>query len=184
MRTAANPAYVAATNTTPPPPPVYTLFGQTGGGAIDSYTNSLVLGVQFSVSPACHLTGIWFYSASGATQLPAEIGVWDATTALVPGTDVPSPSWSGTAGSGWVKHTYGSPPALAAASYQAGAWNGAAGGAQWYSNTAGYWSGGITNGLISCPNQPDNYFDSASAFSYPATAFGNFNIWLDVEVSA
>jgi hypothetical protein len=162
----------------------YTLFGQTGGGHIDSFTDPLLNGVAFSVSAAVTLTGIWWYSASGAGQLPVACGVFDSGTHLVvTGTQDNSPTWSGAAGSGWVRCGYdGSVTLSPSSSYVAAVWNGATGGQQWYSISSGPVSP-ITSGPLSSPSDPSRWTESAS-FSFPDQTYGDNNIWADVEVSA
>ena len=71
----------------------YTLFGQSGGGTITVDDNAYTFGVQFSVSQAATLTGIWWYSPSGAGALPTVIALYAVTgTALV---HSETASWSG-----------------------------------------------------------------------------------------
>lgn len=162
----------------------FSLFAQTGGGTADGATEPLVLGTEFDLAADCVLDYVAFYSAAGVAVTPAEIGIFGRVSqTLIAGTDVAAPSWSGAAGSGWILHSYGSPPALPAGSYTAGAWNGASGGSTWYSITSGFWSGGITDGPLSCPNEPNTFADFASSFTFPGNGFGNFNIWLDIGVS-
>jgi hypothetical protein len=161
----------------------YTLFSRSDTpNHLDSATEILTNGIKFSVSSPANLTGYWFYSFSGAGQLPARVALFDNTGTLVPGTDDTSPSWSGAAGSGWVKYTFASPPALSTGiQYTAAVSNSPTSGNTWYSITAGSWSGGITNGPLSCPDQADTFNDFS--WGFPSGAFGNFNIWLDVEVT-
>jgi hypothetical protein len=164
----------------------YTLFSQgTTGGHDDSDTGTQALGTVFTVSSSVSLTGIWQWSAPGCTKLPAECAVWNADTGLiVAGTDNPSPSWSGAAGSGWVKVSYdGSVTLTQGINYTVSAWNSTGTGGEWYGITAGSWSGGITHGPLSCPDQASRFTEPAATFLRPASAFGNFNIWVDVEVA-
>jgi hypothetical protein len=146
---------------------------------LDTYTASLVNGVTFAVSAPAVLSKIRTYSFAGAGQLPAEAGLFDSGGAEV--FHDASPAWSGAAGSGWVHVPYSQ--ALAAGTYTAAAWNGAAAGQEWYAITAAGW-GPVTNGPLSCAANPNSYNDSGtSTFVFPATAYGAFNIWLDVEVT-
>lgn len=157
----------------------YSLLGQAGTpDHLDTYTGSLVNGVKFSVSEDVTLTGIWWYSFAGAGQLPAEVGVFTDPGQVLVFSDA-SPSWSGAAGSGWVK--YSSSQALSAGSYRAAAWN-VTPGLEWYAITAAGW-GPVTNGPLSCLANPNCFLDSAPSFGYPGTDYGGFNIWLDVEVT-
>jgi hypothetical protein len=161
----------------------FTLFSQGATGShIDTATELLTNGIQFSISSPASLTGYWFFSGSGATQLPGSVALWDNTGTLVPGTQDTAAAWSGAAGSGWVKYTFASPVSLTTGiTYTAGVSNNPTTGNQWYSITSGSWAGGITNGPLSCPDQADTFADFA--FAFPNNAFGNFNIWLDVEVT-
>lgn len=150
----------------------------TGGGTIDSYTGTQVMGVKFAVSSSVNFTGFWFYSASGATQLPSEVGLFDSSGSLVFSNT--SPSWSGAAGSGWVRCA--ASQVIASGTYMAAVWNGAAGGKEWYSITSGAW-GPVTNGVLSSAANADYYSDT-STFVNPSTAFSGYNTWIDVEVTA
>ncbi len=80
----------------------YTLFGQGAAGSIDSYTGQQTNGLEFSVAQPCTLTGIWFYSASGAGALPVEVGLFTVSGETLVFSNA-SPSWSGAAASGWVR---------------------------------------------------------------------------------
>ena len=169
----------------------YTLFGQSGSGTLASDTEALTLGVQFSVSePGCTLTGIWWYSASGSGTLPEEIALY----AVSGGTLVHSetPSWSGAAGSGWVRASFSSPPSLASGTaYVAVVWS--SGGFDWYSGTHFYWStgpgsGGVTDGALSAPDNAASangqcVFDASGPPAFPAGSFDSTNYWADPEVT-
>jgi hypothetical protein len=180
---------------------VYTLFGQSGGDTIVSDSGTYTLGMQFTLSAPATLTGIWFYSASGASFLPVGCAVYQMT-ATSAGTTVAgsvnlSPSWSGAAGSGWVKCAYGSGPVLAASTvYKVTILKDTSN--LVYSATAHYWDGGgpgnlgLTSGIITTPNnaggdQGQDTFHSGSVdFSnsaYPDNSFNATNYWVDVEVS-
>lgn len=164
----------------------YTLFAQGAtGGHDDSDGDPQALGTAFTVTSGVSLTGIWQWSASGCTRLPGACAIWDSGTGLaIPGTENDSPSWSGAAGSGWIRCAYdGSVTLSPGTSYVAATWNGASAGGEWYGITAGSWAGGITNGPLSCPDQANRFREPSAAFQVPASAFGNFNIWVDVEVS-
>lgn len=161
----------------------YTLFSRSDtANHLDSATEVLTNGLQFSVSSPVNLTGYWLYSFSGAATLPSRVALFDNTGTVVSGTDDTSPSWSGAPGSGWIKYTFASPPALSTGiQYTAAVSNSPTGGATWYSITVGSWAGGITNGPLSCPNQANTFDDFT--WGFPNNAYGNFNIWIDVEVS-
>jgi hypothetical protein len=176
---------------------VYTLFGQSGGGTIVSDTGTYTMGMQFTLSQPATLTGIWFYSASGANALPVGCAVYAMTGAgtgsIVAGSENDTPSWSGAAGSGWVKCSYGSGPVLAASTvYKVTILKDAS--SQVYSATSHYWdttgpgTGGLTSGIITAPNnagadQGQDTFHNNPTFSYPDTSFNAANYWVDVEVT-
>jgi len=178
---------------------VYTLFGQSGAPTLVVDAGSYTMGVQFSVSsPGCTLTGIWFYSAVGALNLPATIALYQVSgTSLVTSQgDAGSPvSWSGAIASGWVRAGFTSPPSLTASTaYKAcvlGNVSGTSG--NWYAATASYWSSGagasgITSGPLSAPNDAgsspgqDSFF-SSTVLTYPDTSFNATNYWVDPEVT-
>lgn len=85
-----------------------TLFGQANPTGVSGYattTENGSYGVYFTVTASCNLTAIWFYSPSGATSLPTSTALY-STAAGTSGTLLAqnsSPSWSGAAGSGWVR---------------------------------------------------------------------------------
>ena len=172
---------------------VYTLFGQPASPAtLTSDATAYTMGVQFSVNVSgSTLTGIWFYSGTGATNLPATIALYAVSgTSLV---HSETPSWSGAAGSGWVRSSFASPPSLTASTnYKACVFYNPTGD-NWYSHTANYWdtgagSGGITNGPLSAPNNAgasggQDTFTQAGSLSYPSSSFGASNYWVDPEVT-
>jgi hypothetical protein len=93
-----------------------------------------ILALDFAVAAPLELKGFWYYSGAGC-GLPLSLGVYDNTGTLVPNTVDNAPSFSGAAGSGWVKYTFPTPPTIPAEleyqlalyvngvfAYQAGAW--------------------------------------------------------------
>jgi hypothetical protein len=178
---------------------VYTLFGQPASpAALTSDTGDYTMGMQFTLSQAAPLTGIWFNSAAGAGALPAACCIYQITGtntgSQVTGTVNNSPSWSGAAGSGWVKCTYPGTTTLAASTnYRVCVFYG--GGANWYSTTANYWSsgpgsGGLASGIISAPaaasadgGNQDAFKNPSAALGYPTSSFNSSNYWIDVEVT-
>lgn len=172
----------------------YTLFGQPASPAsIVSDSTAYTLGVQFSVASSGYtLTGIWFYSASGAASLPSTIGLYAVSgTSLV---HSETPSWSGAAGSGWVKATFASPPSLTSGAAYKGCVLDASPGGNWYSATSHYWdtgsgSSGITSGPdLSAPNNAggsggQDTLNTGSTIAYPSSSFNAANYWVDVEVT-
>ena len=158
----------------------------------DDTANNFTLGMEFSLSQACTVSNVWFYSLPGLTRLPTAIGVYQ-----VPGTTLvlsqPSPSWSGIAGSGWVSAPL-SGTLSAGVSYKVAVCNGAASPAIWNQFTANYWSTGFgANGLTSGPiTAPDNAsadspgqdtYNAGATLTYPATNVGPYTYWLDIEVT-
>lgn len=176
---------------------VYTLFGQTGGGTIVSDGSTYTMGMQFTLSQPATLTGIWFYSAPTATALPAGCAIFQQTGAgtgtVVAGSRNDTPSWSGAAGSGWVKCTYASGPVLAAATIYKVVIEKDSSSLE-YSATSHYWdsgpgASGLTSGIITAPNNAgadggqDTFVTGSPWPAYPATSFNAANYWIDVEVT-
>lgn len=174
---------------------ILTLFSQGAtGSSLTADPTSYTMGVQFSVSTSGNtLTGIWFYSPPTAAALPQTIGLYQVSGAGT-GTLVHSEaaSWSGAAGSGWVRASFAAPPALTAStSYKAVVLQSTA--ANWYSTTANYWSSGagsagITNGVLSAPNNAgadvgQDSFNANNILTYPASTFNATNYWVDPEVT-
>lgn len=171
----------------------YTLFGQSGGGSSVGDQNSYTMGVQFEVSVACILTGIWFYSAAGSgTDLPGTIALYQVSgTSLV---HSEAASWSGAGASGWIRAAFTSPPSLSpSTSYKACVFllEGTPT-VSWYSATAHYWdtgagASGITNGPLSAPANAggdggQDTFNSGGSLAYPSGSFNAANYWVDPEV--
>ncbi len=177
---------------------VYTLFGQQAtGSSVADDANTYSMGMQFTLSESAALTGIWFYSAGSANALPAGCAVYHMTGAgagsIVAGSENDSPSWSGTAGSGWVKCAYGSGPTLtASATYKVVILKS---GAEFvYSATSHYWdsgagASGLTSGIITAPNNAggdggqDTFASPSASLTYPDSSFNATNYWVDVEVT-
>lgn len=163
-------------------------------GQLDSDTAGYTLATEFQLTQSCALDNIWFYSASGATVLPTRCAIWNVSTqSVVEGTDNTSPTWSGSAGNGWVACAY-SGVTLPAGDYKVAAFYG--GGLRWYQATVGYWSSGagasgITTGPVTAPatsaaTSPGQSTYSAGSWSYPdsyATSGNGENFWVDAEVT-
>ena len=172
--------------------PSYTLFSQGAtGSSLASDPSGYTMGVQFSFSTTgATLTAVWFYSASGAAVLPQTIALYAVSGASL--THQEAASWSGAAGTGWVRAAFTSPPSVTAAtSYKACVFQATS--ANWYSATAHYWdsgpgSGGITNGPLSAPNNGasdsgQDTFHAGGSLSYPGSSFNAANYWVDPEVT-
>jgi Domain of unknown function (DUF4082) len=172
----------------------YTLFGQSGGDTVTSDGSAVSLGMQFSLSQPAALTGIWFWSPPGAGSLPDACVIYLVSSATqVAGTLSSSPSWSGAAGSGWVKATYdGSVTLAAGVSYKVVVHH--AFGSDFYGATSHYWDTGAgqngqASGIITAPDNAggdggQDTFTAGNSLAYPSSSFGAANYWVDVEVSA
>jgi hypothetical protein len=164
-------------------------------GHVDSDTLGYTLATEFQLSHSCTLDNIWFYSASGAGALPTRCGIWNVNSqSEVSGTDNTSPTWSGSAGAGWVACSY-SGVTLPAGDYKVAVFYG--GGSQWYQATNGYWASGgpgangITTGPVTAPGtsaatSPGQCTYNYGSWAYPqtyASAGNGENYWVDVEVT-
>ena len=170
---------------------IYTLFGQPANPAtLAADPTDYTMGVQFSVSAAGTLTAIWFFSAAGAVQLPGTIALFAVSGQSLVASQ--AASWSGAAGSGWVRAPFTVPPALAAGTaYKACIFDNA--GSNFYSATLHYWdtgpgASGVTNGPLSAPNsassaQGQDTFTVGAVLAYPATVSNAANYWVDPVVS-
>jgi hypothetical protein len=153
------------------------------------------MGVEFSVSVSgATLSAVWFYSGPGAVALPGAIALYDIDANLIHSEAVSS--WSGAAGSGWVRAAFSSPPALTSGvGYRACVFTVSPAG-NWYSATANYWafesglggSLGITHGPLTAPNADgssggQDTFNAGTSLTYPASAFNSTNYWVDPEVT-
>jgi hypothetical protein len=164
-------------------------------GVASGDTTAYTLATEFQLMSSRTLNKIWFYSASGATALPARCGIWNTNTqTVVAGTDNTSPQWSGLAGSGWVSCAY-SGVTLPAGDYKVAVWSG--GGAKWYLPTLGYWGtngaggNGITAGPLTAPGLsaaqgPGQSTYNPGTWAYPLTygdGSNGENFWVDIEVT-
>lgn len=162
-----------------------------GAGSPSSATGSsnITICLQFSVSQAVPLTGIWWYSAPGAVALPSACCIFDNAGQIeVPGTLNSSPSWSGAPASGRVKCAYdGSVTLQPGHSYYAAVYNGTS--QLWFGSMAGFWTADITNGPLTAPSNADSLIGQCSVASGPGSiAFPTFtengkNYGVDVEVT-
>ena len=100
----------------------YTLWATNSisGGTVTTDNTAYTLGNQSSLSEDCTLTGIWWWSGTGAGDLPSACAIYAVSgETVVSGTEDDSPSWSGAAGSGWVKCSYdGTVTLLASTAYK------------------------------------------------------------------
>lgn len=152
-------------------------------------TVPLTVGTMFETTEPCTLAAIWFWSDTGATVLPDNVAVYvvsDQSQVVLNS----SPSWSGAAGSGWVRCDMSSYGITLNGIYMMAV--GASTAGQWLSYTDSYFSsgpgaGGITNGILAAFNSTGGNTGpyATSDIAYPAVA-GAFarNWWIDVEVYA
>jgi Domain of unknown function (DUF4082) len=184
-------------DTTPPAATSYRLWPSypTIPGNVNSDTTGYTLATEFQLSQSCKLDKIWFFSASGAATLPSQCGIWSVSSkSVVSGTTNASPSWSGTAGSGWVSCSY-SGVTLPAGDYRVAVFN--SGGSKWYQSSVSYWvsggtgASGITSGPLAAPGESQSSSPGQSAYhvgswAYPDTYESSppgENYWVDVEVT-
>ena len=154
-------------------------------------------GTEFLLSESCALNNIWYYSPPSVSPgaLPTICAIWDVDTRqVVAGTQNNSPSWSGTAGSGWIASAY-SGVTLPAGDYKATVFT-TGSSDNFYQETEDYWgTGGGANGIVSGPLTAPNTADATApgqatyyhgGFAYPDTydtEFNGQNRWVDVEVT-
>lgn len=159
---------------------------------VNDSANNFTLGMEFSLSQACSVNKIWFYSPSGVTQLPTGTGVYGTTGPTLMGSNA-SPSWSGAAASGWVSSTLPG-VTLPAGQYKVCVVNGAGSPAIWNGATANYWStgpggSGLTAGPITVPNNASatspgqSSYNAGATLTFPGTNGGPWNYWVDIEVT-
>lgn len=154
------------------------------------------LGTEVTLSESCLLNAVRYFSPPTATQLATDVALWDvASQAIVAGTHLPAPSWSGAAGSGWVQAGYGSPPLIPAGDYKIAIFNGSASPGVFNATTldyftTGFGANGLTAGPVTCPgavaaSSPGQctYADTTGSpsFAYPDlyVAGQGQNYWLD-----
>lgn len=165
-------------------------------GSISNDTGQQTFGTEFWLAESCTLDSIWFWSPQGAGALPSRCGIFSvATQTEVAGTDNSSPTWSGSAGSGWVSCSYaGAPVVLPAGQYKVVVYTG--GGSKIYQEDVDYFGTGpgaksIVNGPLTCPSAanasaPGNSTYQNGPWSYPATFDADDDgetRWVDVEVT-
>jgi hypothetical protein len=172
----------------------HTIFSQSTNWTLTNDGNAYTLGMQFSVSQPESLTGIWFHSATGATVLPVQCVVFNGdTTAQVSGTLNTSPSWSGAAGSGWVKCSYDGSVILSPGIHYVVSVLYNATGSNWYSEQNLYWTSGaggsgLSSGPLSAPNSASALngqalYHAGTTLTFPTTTTTGFDFAVDVEVS-
>ncbi len=162
-----------------------------GNWTLDT-ANNFTLGMEFTLTQACTINNVWFYSPATVTQLPTAVGVYQVSGAALVASNS-SPSWSGIAGSGWISAPL-TGTLSAGTSYKVAVLNGAGSPAIWNSATASYFSSGyggsgLTAGPISVfsnatadPPGQETY-NAGATLTYPATNAGPYSYGLDIEVT-
>lgn len=151
-----------------------TNVGASGGGT---------LGTQVTVSRAVPLNALWLYSPSGQglTGVPGTIGLFTVSgTTLV---HSETATWSGAAGSGWIRAAFAAPPVLAAgAAYQVAVFDSSAT-AVWFIYNTGGWPAAVVNRLLSAPAGSSQgwYSTATTGITYPSSQLSGYNWYLDAE---
>ena len=183
--------------TTPPSAATYRLWPSypTLAGAATGETTAYTLANEVKLTALATLDNIWFYSPPGAQSLPTRCAIWSVgSQSVVAGTDNTSPSWSGTAGSGWISCPY-SGVTLPVGDYKVSVFYG--GGTEWFLVTLNYWgsggpgASGITAGPLTAPStssatSPGQSTYNQGSWAYPqsyGSGGGGENFWVDLEVT-
>jgi hypothetical protein len=173
---------------------MYPNLAEVGNYTLDT-ANNFTLGAEFSLTQACTVNNVWFYSPATVTQLPTSIGVYQISNTTLIGSNV-SPSWSGAAASGWISAALPGVTLQAGIPYKVVVCNGAGSPSAWNATVFDYWdstgfgTNGLTAGPISMPNLAtaqspgqDTYNPGATltfpgTYAPPAQSYG-----LDIEVT-
>lgn len=159
--------------------------------------NNFTLGQAFSLSSACTINNVWFYSPASVTQLPTEVAVMDTSGTVIASNS--SPSWvllgggAAAAGQGWMSASL-SGSLSPSTTYWACVLNGAGSPAIWNAAAASYWTtgfggGGLVAGPITAPNNAgapspgQNSYHQAATLHLPDTNAGPFHYGVDIEVT-
>lgn len=146
-----------------------------GATSADTTTGDTVT-VEVSLTQACTLNRIWYYSPPGAAALATWAGVYPA--AGTPGVTAPiaqvtSPSWSAAAASGWVHCDLPANTTLAPGDYKFAV---AGPASQWGPKDAGtgYWTSGVgSNGITNGPLAAPQVSAASLAFTFNGNPAGN-----------
>jgi Domain of unknown function (DUF4082) len=148
--------------------------GPTGGGT---------LGLVFSSNVAATLVALRLYSASGQgiTATPVTIGLYTVSGSTLVHSE--TPSWSGAAGSGWIRAQFSSPPRLTASTnYTAAIYEGS-GSSVWFAYNSSGWGSSLASGPLSATAASQSIYDTTtSGISYPTSTLSGWNWYLDVEI--
>lgn len=175
---------------------VYTLWNQGITGALQSDASAYTMGVSFFVTQnGGTLTGIWWYSAPGAVSLPSVIALYTQVGTVGTLVQSQSASWSGVAGSGWVRASFTTPSSLSTGINYKACIGDFLNNGNFYSAIAHYWdtgagSSGISNGPLSAPNNASapgsigqDSFHNAGVLAFPDGSFNATNYLIDPEVT-
>jgi len=164
----------------------YTLFSQEAvpGPTADGSPNTI--GVKISVSQACTLGGIWFYSGPGLTGLPSELALYKVSDQSLVHSE--AAMWSpDTPAAGWTFAAFAAAPVLSpAVNYMPALLCDTAEFdyiSEWWNTGPG--SAGIVNGPLSAPGASDGqgWYNAGSALAFPGSQFNSCNWWLDPQVT-
>lgn len=179
-----------------------TIWGQATNiaTAVTADTGAYTLGTVFEALENGTLTGVWFWSGSGAIALPTRVGLWSTTTSTSILLDAENANWSGPVGSGWIRTALSNPQPLTAGTYYAvGVFYG--GGSNWYTGSSHWWDTNTNAGYVGIPFGPAIAPDSSvananthaagqSAFvsggtdvQFPTSSFNAGNYWIDPEIT-
>jgi hypothetical protein len=165
-------------------------MGAAGAPGSDAGDNgSYTMGMEFVLSQAATLTGVYWWRATSTSGFPSQVGFYDvlSQTLLAAPEAFPNPG----ATTGEIKVTLATPIPVAAGVYKVVVF--ANPGVAWYSATGAYWltgpgSGGITAGIIHAPDNPSSddgqdTFNTATSIAYPGSTFNSANYWVDLEAT-
>jgi hypothetical protein len=165
---------------------VYSIWNQAAPTISGHGGQTATAGAIFTLSQPAALTGIWYYSDSAESALPTECAIWDvASKSIISSTHNASPSWSGAAGSGWVKCTYNGSVTLDARAdgYVSTVLINV--GSKAFQSSTPY---PVTSGIITAPvselglvNSP---YQNSASLVFPGTSGGALNWFVDVEVTS
>lgn len=162
-----------------------------GNYSLDT-ANNFTLGTEFSLSQACTINNVWFYSPATVSQLPTAIGVYQVSNTTLVATQA-SPSWSGAAASGWISAPL-TGTLQAGVNYKVVVCNGAGSPSIWNAAVANYWStgfgaNGLTSGPITAPNNAtatspgQESYNLGATIAYPGTNAGPYDYGVDIELT-
>lgn len=155
-----------------------TLFSQAPHAVANIGAFGGTAGLRFSVSQASTLGAIWLDSSSGITALPSTIALYDTAGS---GTLIHSEtaSWSGSAGSGWIRAAFSSAPTLSTGvTYMAVIF--ATGAASYGYDTGFTWP--VTVSPIT--GLDGGWYNLSGSLAYPNSQGGtDWNWYIDVEVT-